>query len=300
MAAQGQTVFAASGDYGAYDPYTGTVAVQDPASQPYVCGVGGTTLSTNSDGSYNSETTWGGSGGGYSTLWNIPSYQASVVSVLGDGWAAYYLRNVPDVSLNADPNVGYDEYNSTSLGGWDPVGGTSAAAPLWSALVALANQERKNYALGRVGFINPDLYNLFDEGYYFDMFDIQTGNNGVYNATYYYDAATGLGSYDGNQLLYELAQSPTEVAWPLPPASATATKVTNTSVKIAWTKSLGAKDYIIYRTPANDDPPQIAMTKNLNYTDTSVHHGTSYYYWIKAINAGGYASSYVFTNTVTP
>jgi kumamolisin len=306
MAAQGQTVVAATGDYGAYDPVNDpeTVAVQDPASQPYVTGVGGTTLSTNSDGSYSSETVWWdgyhGSGGGVSSYWAIPSWQTTVIPI-AFGWGSFTNRNVPDVCLNADPNVGYDVYNSTSDGGWDPVGGTSAAAPIWSAMIADAYQERKALVEGRVGFLNPFVYGLLAEGYYdIDMHDVTTGNNGVYDADTYYDCATGLGSYTGDEIMYELAQTPTQRAIPFPPASVTATALSHTSVKVTWTKSIGATSYIVYRYPDSHNPPQIAILPGgLHYTDNTVVHGTEYVYEIKAVNSAGYADGYA-SASVTP
>jgi kumamolisin len=309
MAAQGQSVFAASGDDGAYDPDTGYIYPSDPASQPYVTGVGGTSLYVNSDGSYDYETTWWdgtyGSGGGVSSLWGIPSYQASAIpfGTLGS-WTA---RNVPDVAADADPDTGYAVYNTTSYGGWIGVGGTSAAAPLWAAYTAIANQVRGIHALGNVGFANPMLYNLNYTGYYFDMHDITINSSydGTGNGYYYcepnYDPVTGLGTGEWYDLIFEMTQAPTGYAPPVTPAGATATVLTHTSVKVTWTKSIGAKYYYIYRYPGPGSPPLLATTGGTatSYTDTTVKHGTSYDYGVKAVNAGGY-SGYAFTSSVTP
>ena len=108
MAAQGQSIFAAAGDSGAYDDGL-TLSVDDPASQPLVVGVGGTTLTTNADGSYNSETTWStgngpgnsGGGGGISSVWAIPTWQQGVLGAGSEGSTT--MRNVPDVALDATP-----------------------------------------------------------------------------------------------------------------------------------------------------------------------------------------------------
>ena len=143
MASQGQSIFAAAGDSGA-DDNGSSLSVDDPASQPYMVGVGGTKLTTASPGgAYSSETTWnngsasnGAGGGGISTVWSIPSYQSGVVTTASKGSTT--KRNVPDVSLNADPNSGYAIYYN---GGWVVYGGTSCAAPLWSAFTALVNQK---------------------------------------------------------------------------------------------------------------------------------------------------------------
>ena len=170
-AAQGQTILAASGDLGAtgcYNPQTGAntkPAADDPASQPYVTGVGGTTLSINPDNTYQSEQVWndrvlrnGASGGGLSKVWYMPSWQQ------GPGVANAYstgFREVPDVSINADPQTGYDVYCSVggcAGGGWRVMGGTSAAAPVWAAMVALANETARNANGYQLGFLNPSLY----------------------------------------------------------------------------------------------------------------------------------------------
>ncbi|HEY6284814.1 MAG TPA: S53 family peptidase, partial [Ktedonobacteraceae bacterium] len=152
-AAQGQTILAASGDLGAngcYNPQTGantTPAVDDPASQPYVTGVGGTTLHVNFDNTYQFEEVWndrnihnGASGGGISLVWHMPYWQQApgVANAYSTGF-----REVPDVSLNADPQTGYDVFckvGGCANQGWTIIGGTSAAAPAWAAMSALANQ----------------------------------------------------------------------------------------------------------------------------------------------------------------
>ena len=133
MASQGQTLVAASGDSGAYDDGT-RLSVDDPASQPFVLGVGGTSLYVNTDGSYHSETSWlqwfsknpislYGGGGGVSSVWQIPSWQIPAVSGVQGSQSYCSMRQVPDVSLNADPETGYAvRFN----GMWQIFGGTSA------------------------------------------------------------------------------------------------------------------------------------------------------------------------------
>ncbi len=134
MATQGQSFFAATGDFGD-KVQTGTdsngnpilqFGVQDPSAQPYVTGVGGTTLTTNgAGGAYTSETAWSGSTGGISTIWPIPIYQSAAVSP-GSGGSSTF-RNLPDVSLNSSPSTGYSIYY---YGTWfGTYGGTSCAAP---------------------------------------------------------------------------------------------------------------------------------------------------------------------------
>lgn len=233
-AAQGQTIVAAAGDYGTNDcrtPLSSGQAVQgvdDPASQPYVTGVGGTTLTLNSDNTYNSETVWNdgyisaydavlAGGGGLSTAWSQPSWQS------GPGVSNTYSngkREVPDVSLNADPNTSYLIYCTVTAAGcdssaWFLVGGTSAAAPMWAAFIALTNQKILHDGGFNIGFLNPFLYqidqNASGTSYSSDFHDVTTGNNdglndgsGIYPATADYDQASGLGSYNALNLANDL------------------------------------------------------------------------------------------------
>jgi subtilase family serine protease len=203
MSAQGQSVYAAAGDSGAYDNGS-TLSVGDPASQPYVVGVGGTTLTTSNSGAYSSETTWNDGGGGVSTVWTIPSWQvgaATSSSTLG----STTMRNVPDVSLNADPDTGYAIY----VGGtWTEFGGTSCAAPLWAAFTALVNEQRISNGMTDLGFPNPSLYAIGKASDYgSDFHDISDNStNQYYPAVSGYDNATGLGSFNGANLFRDLTQ----------------------------------------------------------------------------------------------
>lgn len=215
MAAQGQSMFAAAGDAGAYDDGT-TISVDDPASNPSVTGVGGTHLNTNPDQTYASETTWnngsvakGAGGGGVSTYFHIPAYQVGVSSA-----ASQTMRNVPDVSLNADPQTGYSIYVTDPatplLPAFTVVGGTSAAAPLWAAFTGLVNEQRADLGLtSTVGFLNPTLYNIAETGQLNNLYhDIKDGSNNLkYVAAPGYDNATGIGTFVGDQLLGALSPS---------------------------------------------------------------------------------------------
>ncbi|MBC7692715.1 MAG: S53 family peptidase [Methylotenera sp.] len=210
MAVQGQSMFAAAGDDGAYDNGS-TLSVDDPASQPYVVAVGGTRLTTNTDGSYARETTWnaggapssGGGGGGVSTNWTIPTYQTGVGS--GQTLGSTRMRNVPDVALDSDPATGYAIYFG---GAWNTYGGTSCAAPLWAAFTALVNQQREAAGLGALGFPNPTLYQIGQGSHYSAaFFDIADGSTNMhFPAVSGYDNATGWGSFNGAGLFDELIQ----------------------------------------------------------------------------------------------
>ena len=215
MAMQGQSVFVASGDSGAYTDGA-TLSVSDPASQPFATAVGGTTLSvTRAGGPFASESTWGdpgdtrrspfgaGGGGGISKVWTLPDYQRGV----GQPPVSTVMRNVPDVALDADPNTGYAIY----VGGqWTIEGGTSVASPLWAAFTALANQQRVKYGEPVLGFANPLIYKIGKSANYGVGFhDINDNSTNLfYHATTGYDVATGWGSYNGAGLLPLFAPAP--------------------------------------------------------------------------------------------
>ncbi|MCL5446955.1 MAG: IPT/TIG domain-containing protein, partial [Actinobacteria bacterium] len=171
--------------------------VQDPASQPYVTSVGGTTLSA--VGPPPAETAWnnasGAGGGGISTFWVMPSWQhgSGVISQNSSGIpcnapTGSYCREVPDVSASADPNHGYVFYYGT----WQTAGGTGAATIVWAAATVLANEGCSTPA----GFADPALYSHPS-----DLNNVTGGNNdwtgthnGLYPATAGYNMATGLGT----------------------------------------------------------------------------------------------------------
>ncbi len=206
MAAQGQTMYAASGDKGAYDLYPNMeLSIQDPGSQPYVVGVGGTTLAfNNSTGNYGSEIVWNygpgwSSGGGVSNIWPIPSWQKDILTTYSKTH-----RNTPDVSLNAD------DYCIYYLGQWILAYGTSAAAPLWASFTALVNEQRQAVGLPSLGFANPIFYKvgkLSTQGAS-PFYDITSGDNLFYSASKGYDNATGWGSFNGANLLAVLSSIP--------------------------------------------------------------------------------------------
>lgn len=216
MAAQGQSMYAAAGDSGAYDdPNKASPVVDDPASQPYVVGVGGTRLTVNPvTCAYGSESCWnngrgnGAGGGGVSAVWPIPSWQTTVSTAYSHSY-----RNVPDVALNADPSTGYSIYFD---GQWVIYGGTSCGAPLWAGFTALVNQERTTTQKPALGFANPPLYAIGASASYAANFhDITNGNNLYYPSKQSYDNATGWGSLNGAHLFTSLTN--TSITPPLPP-----------------------------------------------------------------------------------
>jgi len=201
FAAQGQNLFAASGDSGAYGRRSRYVY---PADDPYITSVGGTDLVTNgAGGSWKSETAWSSSGGGISpNHLAIPSYQklAGVVTTANKGSTTY--RNSPDVAAEGNTD-NYICYDGTCAGGW---GGTSFAAPRWAGYLALVNQQSVAHGHSTLGFINPTLYTLgLSSGHATDFHDITSGSNGTYSAVTGYDLVTGWGSPNGTGLINALA-----------------------------------------------------------------------------------------------
>ena len=236
-AAQGQTVFAASGDDGSDScAYHGAKAVApdlsvlDPASQPYVTSVGGTTVTSASqpphETAWNNDTSGGAGGGGISATWAMPSWQDSVAvrqaaadracsddpSGAADNFhvqglattlpAGTACRETPDVSALADPQTGPTIFYN---GSWAQYGGTSSATPMWAAMLAEINASSGCAMPHGAGFADPLLYQVASAsaaGYAAAFNDVTSGNNdnlGVGGAVDYpaamgYDLATGLGT----------------------------------------------------------------------------------------------------------
>ena len=228
FAAQGQSVFVASGDSGAFDAAISPYFY--PSEDDYVTSVGGTHLTTNgAGGSWVSETVWnsegGGSGGGISPdKIPIPSWQAGVATTANGGSTT--LRNEPDVAMEGD----FDNYYCAlgSCGGG--AAGTSFAAPRWAGFMALINQqavEAGNAPLGGIGFINPAIYAIgAGTSYGSDFNDVTSGNNLTANqpvwfsATGGYDLTTGWGSAQGQNLIDALAGPQVQGFW-IAPSSGT-------------------------------------------------------------------------------
>ena len=189
-AAQGQSVFAASGDSGAKDDGS-TLSVDYPASDPYVSGVGGTNLTVSSSNAWSSETGWSDSGGGQSDKWTTPAFQAPV-NTSGH-------REVPDVSAaGGDSSPWYIDAD----GSWTDVWGTSAAAPNWAAFVADYNTAAAKAGKAKFGYANSFIYTVArSSSYNTDFHDIKSGNNGGYSAGTGYDEVTGWGSYNAAQFI---------------------------------------------------------------------------------------------------
>ncbi|HWH71124.1 MAG TPA: S8 family serine peptidase, partial [Candidatus Sulfotelmatobacter sp.] len=205
FAAQGQSFFQASGDWGAY-----AGPVLQPTDNPYITIVGGTTLSTAwSGGPWGAETTWKynrnfGSGGGISTFYSIPTWQLGLDISASQGSTT--MRTLPDVAMVAD-NIGVICNNGRQY----KVAGTSAAAPLWAGFMALVNEQAANCNLPPIGFANPALYAIArGAGYSSSFHDIVAGNNTTsknpnrFYAVPGYDLCTGWGTPIGQRLIDSL------------------------------------------------------------------------------------------------
>lgn len=254
-AVQGQSVFAASGDSGAYDTVRGLghgdgpgqfsapLTVDSPASDPFITAAGGTTTPYSYSfrggptGAIKRESVWGwdyiqhyfdtnfgpglvdlfsvGGGGGVSVYWHEPFYQwfthgirrseKRQALVFNDPKAGpttllelpghFHGRNVPDISLNADPETGYLVVSSTDGGVISSIGGTSFVAPQLNGISALLTQ-----SLGhRVGFWNPQVYflqNVFGYGRYSAFNSVRDGDNWFYYGKPHYTPGAGIGTLD--------------------------------------------------------------------------------------------------------
>ena len=267
----GVTYVASSGDSG---ELAGASEVQWPAVSPYVIGVGGTTLVLDANDNRASETAWSGSGGGLSFLYPRPAWQ--------NGWSAYNPRGVPDVSYNADPNTGYLVYCSLN-GGWYAAGGTSAGAPQWAGLIALANQSRVSGVNG-----NTDIYAVagiapnLNAANYFDITSGSNGTNADDSAVAGYDLVTGLGSPVASGLVPALAalSRPTDFSISLTPS----TQTVNGGAGVSYTVSV---------TPSN------GFAENVTLTVTLPSGASGAQFSVNPITGGAGSSVLTFTAPAT-
>ncbi|MGD0813162.1 MAG: choice-of-anchor tandem repeat GloVer-containing protein [Verrucomicrobiota bacterium] len=208
FAAQGQSMFQASGDSGAYPG-----SIPAPSDDPNITVVGGTSLTTTGPGgAWSGETTWSGSGGGPSTTFPIPPWQEGVS--MSSNFGSITMRNIPDISCVAAVSI----WSIAQNGHQGPIGGTSAATPLWAGFMALANQQAAANGRPSIGFINPAIYAIGQgNGYTTAFHDITSGNNT--NATsptnFFavpgYDLCTGWGSPTGSNLINALTPDPLQI-----------------------------------------------------------------------------------------
>src|ERR1700728_4340865 len=204
MAAQGQNFFAASGDSSTWSSKNEAW----PADDANVVSVGGTDLMTAGPaGPWQSETAWSESGGGISPDGiAIPAWQQLAGVINSSNQGSTTLRNGPDVAANANYTfyVCADQTACTA----NEYGGTSFAAPMWAAYIALVNQQLAANGAGPIGFINPGIYSIGIGPTYDSAFhDITSGTSGSYSAVVGYDLVTGWGSPNGTGLINSLVSS---------------------------------------------------------------------------------------------
>ena len=317
-ATEGQSVFAAAGDDGSTDCQTSSLAVDDPGSQPYVTSVGGTSLTSISGPA---QTVWndsseagGAGGGGISSFQAMPSYQSSAPASLNvinsnssgspcGAASRSYCREVPDVSASADENHGYLVYFD---GGWTPIGGTSAAAPLWAAFAALADASSTCGGTA-IGFANPLLYQAAATNYSGNFSDITSGNNdytpdgyigGLYPAGTAYDMASGLGTPHGATLAQALCNkggAPNTVTV-ANPGSQAMTVGAAASLQITATDSASGQTLTYSATGL---PPGLSISSSGLISGTPTTAGT-YSVTVTATDTTGASGSAAFTITVSP
>jgi subtilase family serine protease len=199
----GVTFVAASGDTG--------FGVAYPAASPDVVAVGGTSLQLDSKGNYSSETAWSGSGGGQSIYEFEPLMQAQF-PIPDDSRG---MRGTPDVAYNSNPGTGYAIYDSVGISGatgWFQVGGTSAAAPQWAALVVIANSMRAVQRKTNLTSANGALYTSAKGRQVNNFNAVVSGTNGscgqMCDAGAGFDYVTGLGTPQAAGLIQALVAKP--------------------------------------------------------------------------------------------
>jgi hypothetical protein len=264
MVAQGQDFFSASGDSGSTecsDNMTPELGVQDPSSQPYAIGVGGTNLTElgNPPAVAPTETAWVNGGGGISSLWPMGPFQLGPEKGVINSYSSRvpcsapsgaYCREVPDVSANA----GYGYAVFVGPGKWGHIGGTSLAAPTWAAATALIYDSSPSCRTSPP--VLDGLLYLFAAGLPLDFNDVTKGNNdnnvkavhGKYPATKYYDLATGLGTPEAANLAQTLCGTP--ALWS-PQTTAPGFSDTTSPVAAVWDHTVyvaatNSADHVVY------------------------------------------------------
>lgn len=249
---------ASSGDSG-----TGIIY---PSSAPSVIAVGGTTLHLDSSGKYISESAWSGSGGGLSTVESVPAHQSQFPIPNNPN----KRRGIPDVSYNADPATAVPVYCTYGGFGWSAVGGTSAGAPQWAGLIAIA----KSNATKPITNLNAMLYTLAKQNYDGFFHDITTGTNG--SCGYYctaqkgYDYVTGIGTPIGTALIPALIGGGTP-----PTGDCTITSTCNTwgTPQDPWAGS--SCNFVITKPSPLASPTVVTMTTKGISALTSVWNATA-------------------------
>ncbi|MES1213311.1 MAG: dockerin type I domain-containing protein [Singulisphaera sp.] len=269
----GVSFVASSGDQGTQGLY--------PSVDPYVLSVGGTSLATDAQGNYVSESAWSGSNGGFGAN-SVPSYQQGIQPYGATNSSG--RRMAPDVSFDASFTI-YDTYDG---GGWMSVGGTSVSAPAWAALVAIVDQGLNlngQSPLAGNQLLNS-LYSIYGSGnYQYAFHDITSGGNASYSAGPGYDLVTGLGTPRAEVLAALLSGNSLT-----PTPSGPSGTVTSTTPTFQWSSVPGATSYSLTLT---DTTTQQTVFSNLSVAATSylpttpLTSGHSYQWQVQASDNNG-------------
>jgi hypothetical protein len=211
-------------------------------------------------GNYLGESAWSGSGGGISRFVSQPSYQAGVVT------QSSTLRTSPDVAYDANPSTGFpvfDSFNNGTVTPWSQFGGTSAGAPQWAALVAIADQGRVLAGLTPLdgpGQLLPKIYTLSAQ----DFHDITTGSSTgqpTFSAGPGYDLVTGRGSPFANRVVADLVGAAPRVAGVVVNGGAAQrSRVTDLTVTFSTQVSFATTPGAAFTLTRNSDGAVIAFT----------------------------------------
>lgn len=210
----GTTAFNASGDLAGLEckggqdwsspPGPDDIGLDSVASLPEITNVGGTTLSTDTDGGWLAEQAWfdvpltQGTGGGVSALFDRPDWQRGVTAPGSTKAGGDHKRLTPDVSAVADPFTGVKiVLNNQLLVG----GGTSQSAPLWAGMAAVMDQYLLANGGRELGDLNPLLYRIAAGAPLPAFHDVTLGGNAVASAGPGYDLVTGLGTPNVDNLV---------------------------------------------------------------------------------------------------
>jgi subtilase family serine protease len=319
LVAQGQGVYVSSGDYGAYGDEGNGLNVSDPASQPNVVSVGGTTLYLNNQNLDLYEIVWNtlagtgrATGGGISTIWPVPGYQINygapnfghVMTVYG---GSATMRNVPDVSAVADPITGASIYSRIN-GGWGVVGGTSLSAPLMAAVGTIGNTASKSLGFNQIGFANPAIYAVMEtpitsalvQGDFHDIVDGNNGNIYLYNnvpgftSGFSYDLASGWGTPNTRNLLLDMALQPViKNVTPPGPATKITVKATATTITVGWKPAADATGYFVlaYGLLPGADPAMPFVATGNSVLLTGLTSNLEYELAVYSVGPHGYTQS---------
>ena len=305
LAAQGITVLACSGNGGAYGQtgtsvYPAQLEVTDPGAQPLVTCVGATNLSTGPHEVRLAEAVWdrlglfsggGTSGGGFSSYWTIPSWQAPSYVTTNGGSPSY--RNVPDVAAVGDPFTGVAAYSKMN-GGWLQMGGTGVSAPLWAGYISILNAGLEYVTGNRLGFFNPTFYNtnnIVNGPLLYSVIDGTNGDSSMYgtpgyNAGFGYNNCTGAGTIFGGGFGVQILSSETGGT---PPGYSRVfdPTLTDTSAAFHWTKGKGATGYVIGLFLPQHDFFECFVTKETNITFKDLLPKSQYHFSVYGVNKGG-------------